>query len=151
MVKKLIYDVIIWKIARNRHSAAVRIEYDPSVSKKYVSSLPGHFPDLETVHALETEVWPKDWHVPADKVQFGLLHDTMELLRPGFPSLNHVTHKCLKEPRGVKIFQQGSRGQNFMLYIGTHIPNSPYMQLLPTLDIKNLCSSILGIFAFYEQ
>ena len=71
----------------------------------------------------------------------------MELLRPGFPSLNHVTHKCLKEARGVKIFQQGSRGHNFMLYIGSHIPNSPYMQNLETLSIQSLCSSILGKFS----
>ena len=53
--------------ARNRHSAAVRIQYDSEISKKYTSSLPGAFPDLETVHASEVEVWPKDWHVPIDK------------------------------------------------------------------------------------
>ena len=53
--------------ARNRHSAAVRIQYDSTISKKYTSSLPGAFPDLETVHASEVEVWPKDWHVPIDK------------------------------------------------------------------------------------
>ena len=115
------------------------------MSNKYVSSLPGHFPDLETVHASETDVWPRDWAVAEDQVQFGLLHDTMELLRPGFPSLNHVTHNCLKEARGVKIFQQGSRGHNFVLYIGSHVPASPYMQSLPQMDIKTLCSSILGI------
>ena len=114
----------------------------PSV---YPSSLPGKFPDIDPCYSIPTEIWPKEWHIPPSEVRFGLIIENVsECLRPGFPSLNHVTHVCKRETRGVKVFQQASRSQNFIMYIGTNIPNSPYVNYLETSSITTLCQEMLG-------
>ena len=86
-----------------------------------------------------------EWHVQPEKVQYGLLMAAGDALRPGFPSLNHVTHRVRLEPRGVKVFQQASRNQNMMIYIGTHCPDSPYTKSLPSKGIQQLCHDMLGL------
>ena len=68
-----------------------------------------------------------------------------EALRPGFPSLNHVTHKALLEQRSVKVFSQASRNHNMIMYIGTHLSDSPYTKSLPQITITSLCTEMLGL------
>ena len=78
-------------------------------------------------------------------MRYGLLLPCGEALRPGFPSLNHVTHLARLEPRGVKVFQQASRGHSLIMYIGTNCPNSPYMQKIENAKITDLCQEMLGL------
>ena len=85
------------------------------------------------------------WHVPAANVRYGLILPCGEALRPGFPSLNHVTHLARLEPRGIKVFQQASRGHSLIMYIGTHCTNSPYMQKNANAKITDLCQEMLGL------
>ena len=130
---------------RNRHSPATMYQFKRDPPSVFPSSLPGKFPDIDPCYSIPTEIWPKEWHIPPSEVRFGLIIENVsECLRPGFPSLNHVTHVCKRETRGVKVFQQASRSQNFIMYIGTNIPNSPYVNYLETSSITTLCQEMLG-------
>ena len=130
---------------RNRHSPATMYQFQRDPPSVFPSSLPGKFPDIDPCYSIPTEIWPQEWHIAPEEVRFGLIIENVsECLRPGFPSLNHVTHICKRETRGVKVFQQASRSQNFIMYIGTNIPNSPYVNYLESSSITSLCQEMLG-------
>jgi len=79
------------------------IDLTPSV---YISSLPGKFPDIEgclvQLDLFHTQL--NCWHVEPEEVRYGLIVEKAgDALRPGFPSLNHVTHRASLEQRGIKV------------------------------------------------
>lgn len=124
------------------------MSYDSELTPHiYKSSLPGKFPDIENclVRSDFFDTQLGCWHVPDHDVRYGLLVPAGEALRPGFPSLHHVTHRAKLEQRSVKVFQQASRGANMIMYIGTHVPDSPYSQSLPNKIITDLCQDMLGL------
>lgn len=131
---------------RNIHSPCTIYEFGPQIEPfHYPSPMEECFPHLEACRSISSEVATADgaWRVDLSEVKYGLLKPSMELLRPGFPTLFHVEHSARLDRRGVKVFSQASRGENTILYIGSHIADSEFAKNSPK-TIQELCKLYLG-------
>jgi len=131
---------------RNIHSPCNVFEYDAKTEPyHYPSPIPESFPHLEACRSKISEVPTHEgiWKLDLEAVRYGLLRPSMELLRPGFPTLFHVEHKTELERNGVKIFSMASRGENMMLFIGKHLPDSNWCKNVPK-TMQEMCKIWLG-------
>ncbi|CAG5086426.1 Oidioi.mRNA.OKI2018_I69.PAR.g11207.t1.cds [Oikopleura dioica] len=131
---------------RNIHSPCNVFEYDPKIEPyHYPSPIPESFPHLEACRSKSYEVPTHEgiWKLNLEAVRYGLLKPSMELLRPGFPTLFHIEHYAELERNGVKIFNMASRGENMMLYIGKHLPDSDWCKNIPK-TMQDMCKKWLG-------
>nr|XP_045617221.1 5'-3' exoribonuclease 1-like isoform X2 [Procambarus clarkii] len=77
---------------------------------------PKYFPHVGINHAKVQLVRREDWEIRPEKIYKGLCKGVkQDVYFAGFPSLRHVEHKYHIAKEGVKVFQQNSRGDNFML------------------------------------
>ncbi|KAG7166243.1 5'-3' exoribonuclease 1-like [Homarus americanus] len=101
---------------------------------------PGFFLSVSINHAKLECVKREDWEMLPEKIYKGLCRDVkQDVYFAGFPSLKHIDHKFHIAKDGVKVFQQNSRGENFILDVteSKHVP-----------DLKDLANQLLGKVVF---
>ena len=101
--------------SRNGFGPSLQFTYKQDLDFTYVSSLPGHFPDIEHCHCVENifELPTMDGlhyrHGLMDGVKLGV-----EALA-GFPSLKTLPYAAHLGFHGVNVFQQDSRNESMVL------------------------------------
>ncbi|KAG0722266.1 5'-3' exoribonuclease 1 [Chionoecetes opilio] len=96
---------------------------------------PNYFPVIHMNHAQVERVWREMWELPPDKIKKGLCPDVkLEIYFAGFPTLKHVDHKFHIAKEAVKVFQQNSRGENYILDITEK----------DTPDLQDVANQLLG-------
>ena len=74
---------------------------------------------LERNFALCRPIFREEFEVPIASLNKGLMKGVrLDVYFPGFPTLKHIPHRAKPSKEGVKVFEQSSRGENMMLYIG---------------------------------
>nr|XP_046264541.1 5'-3' exoribonuclease 1 isoform X2 [Scatophagus argus] len=101
--------------ARNRHTECAVYTYDHETDFTYASTLPQLFPNIVHCHVRLSNIPMDAWQVPLDHMSRPV--DRSALYFCGFPTLQHIKHKFYKKKGGVVVFQQSSRGDNFILDI----------------------------------
>ncbi|KAK3858374.1 hypothetical protein Pcinc_035435 [Petrolisthes cinctipes] len=101
---------------RNKHGPMYVYTYTPENLGEYQA--PKLFPPVSINHALMKLVWRKEWEINPADIYKGLCKGVrQDLYFAGFPTLKHIPHKFHIYKAGVKVFQQNSRGDNFILDI----------------------------------
>ncbi|KAB7499743.1 5'-3' exoribonuclease 1, partial [Armadillidium nasatum] len=102
--------------SRNAHGPMFIYKYSSENFGEYKA--PKYFPPIGVNHAKVQEVWREEWDIHPAKIIKGLLPDLkLDIYYPGFPHLKYIKHTFEKKEAGVKVFQQDSRGINFILKI----------------------------------
>ncbi|MPC31401.1 5'-3' exoribonuclease 1 [Portunus trituberculatus] len=100
-----------------------------------MEAAPKYFPVIHMNHAQVERVWRETWELPPDKIKKGLCPEVqLDIYFAGFPTLKHVDHKFHMAKEGVKVFQQNSRGENFILDITEK----------DTPDLRDVANQLLG-------
>ncbi|XP_076050628.1 5'-3' exoribonuclease 1-like isoform X2 [Oratosquilla oratoria] len=120
--EKLIED----ELQRNQHRPMYIYEFTPQNLGEFKA--PEYFPSIAVNHAQVTHVYRDEWMIPSHRFIKGLASGVrMDLYFAGFPTLKHLPHTVHIAKEGVKVFQQNSRGENFILQI-TESPTPPARQ-----------------------
>ncbi|KAL7641450.1 UNVERIFIED_CONTAM: hypothetical protein RMT77_007321 [Armadillidium vulgare] len=102
--------------SRNTHGPMFIYKYSSENFGEYKA--PKYFPPIGVNHAKVQEVWREEWDIHPTKIIKGLLPNlNLDVYYPGFPHLQYIKHTFEKKEAGVKVFQQDSRGINFILKI----------------------------------
>ncbi|XP_053648678.1 5'-3' exoribonuclease 1 isoform X1 [Cherax quadricarinatus] len=124
--------------SRNTHGPMFIYRYSPDNLGEYKS--PKYFPPVGINHASVSLVRREEWELLPEKIYKGLCKGVKQnVYFAGFPSLRHIDHKFHIAKEGVKVFQQNSRGENFILDI-TETKDKP--------DLKDLAHLLLGKAVF---
>lgn len=119
---------------RNIHGPMYIYSYTPDNLREYRA--PKNFPSVGVNHAVVELVYRDKWEILPDKILKGLCSKVkQDLYFVGFPTLKHIPHKFHIGKEAVKVFQQNSRGENFILDI-TEQDTKP--------DLKDLANQLLG-------
>ncbi|XP_063888211.1 5'-3' exoribonuclease 1-like [Scylla paramamosain] len=118
---------------RNSHGPMYIYTYtEQNLGDYHVSS---YFPVIHMNHAQVERVWRETWELPPDKIKKGLCPEVqLDVYFAGFPTLKHVDHKFHVAKEAVKVFQQNSRGENFILDITEK----------DTPDLRDVANQLLG-------
>ena len=101
---------------RNTHGPMLAYTYVSEPLGRYQA--PQYFPDVDRNFANCREIWRKEFEVPLNKLNKGLMEGVrLDVYFPGFPTLKHIPHKARLGKENVKVFEQNSRGDNMMLYV----------------------------------
>ena len=114
--------------SRNKHGPMMAYTFSKESLGTYHA--PQYFPIIERNFATGQEIWRKEWEVPIDQLQKGLMPSVrLDVYFPGFPTLKHIKHKAKLGREAVKVFEQASRGENMMLEIINEDSNLPLDQI----------------------
>ncbi|XP_076050626.1 5'-3' exoribonuclease 1-like isoform X2 [Oratosquilla oratoria] len=120
--EKLIED----ELRRNQHGPMYIYDFTSQNLGEFKA--PEYFPSIAVNHAQVTHVYRDEWMIPSHRFIKGLASGVrMDLYFAGFPTLKHLPHTVHIAKEGVKVFQQNSRGENFILQI-TESPTPPARQ-----------------------
>ncbi|XP_068209934.1 5'-3' exoribonuclease 1-like isoform X1 [Palaemon carinicauda] len=123
---------------RNIHGPMYVYSYTPDNLGEYKA--PTHFPSVGVNHASVELVHRDKWEILPEKIFKGLCPRVKEdLYFAGFPTLKHITHTFHIAKEAVKVFQQNSRGENFILDI-TELEIKP--------NLKDLANQLVGKTVF---
>ncbi|XP_076358060.1 5'-3' exoribonuclease pacman isoform X2 [Tachypleus tridentatus] len=110
---------------RNRHGPHLLYTYKEKSFGTYLSSLPGHFPDIDDNHAHCQEIHEDSFRIPANKIKKGLCDGVrLDVYIHGFPTFRHIEHEVKLSNEKVKVFQMVSRNDNMIVSIKRHISQS---------------------------
>ncbi|XP_050708654.1 5'-3' exoribonuclease 1-like isoform X2 [Eriocheir sinensis] len=120
---------------RNRNSHGPMYIYTYTEKNLGDFPAPKYFPGVNMNHAQVEKVWRETWELPPHKIKKGLCPDVrQDIYFAGFPTLKHVDHKFHVAKEAVKVFQQNSRGENFILDVTEK--DRP--------DLRDLANQLLG-------
>ncbi|XP_022099990.1 5'-3' exoribonuclease 1-like [Acanthaster planci] len=106
--------------SRNQHGPHLKHTYDKTLNYKYLSSLPGHFPDINACRVRYEELDKDIFHLDPSMLQRGLRPGVKTgVYFPGFPTLHHLKFRTKLSKEEIKVFQQNSRGESIILTIKT--------------------------------
>lgn len=129
---------------RNVHSPMYIYKYVHENLGEYKA--PKYFPPIGVNHALCTRLDRNDWEIEPRKIYKGLCEGVkLDTFFAGFPTLKHLKHTFRIEKEQVKVFQQNSRGENFILIVDTSSD--------PPSQIRDAARQLLGkvIFASWPH
>ena len=107
--------------SRNKHGPM--IAYTLSSESLGTYHAPQYFQTIDRNLAAAQPVWRKEWEVPLEQLQKGLMKGVkLDVYFPGFPTLKHIAHRARLGKESVKVFEQASRGDNMMLHIENQEP-----------------------------
>ncbi|CAL4126734.1 unnamed protein product, partial [Meganyctiphanes norvegica] len=102
--------------SRNVHSPMYIYKYTSDNLGEYKA--PKYFPPIGVNHAVCNRLDRNAWEIEPMRIYKGLCKGAkLDTYFAGFPTLQHLKHTFRVEKEGVKVFQQPSRGENFILMV----------------------------------